>query len=125
MKRVILAFCLIGAVMAYSAAAVLIIRSESRELIAVTDEIIGYNKSGDSEKASEAAVKLNEKWHKFERSMSVFVRDDKLNNLSASVARVEPYIQSANDELEAELQNVRRQLTLIYRSELPAWYNIL
>ncbi|MBP1561393.1 MAG: DUF4363 family protein [Oscillospiraceae bacterium] len=125
MKRVILAFCLIGTVMAYSAAAVLIIRSESRELIEVTDEIIEYNKSGDSEKASEAAVMLNEKWHEFERSMSVFVRDDKLNNLSASVARVEPYIQSANDELEAELQNVRRQLTLIYRSELPAWYNIL
>lgn len=111
--------------MAYSAAAVLIIRRENRELIAVTDEIIEYNKNGDSEKASEAAVRLNEGWHKFERSMSVFIRDDKLNSLSASVARIEPYIMSANDELEAELHNVRRQLTLIYRSELPAWYNIL
>lgn len=125
MKRVILAVCLMLAIMSYSAAAAFIIGHENRELISLIDEITAYSEKGDSEKAVAAAEALNLKWYDFERKMSVLVRDDKLNTISASVARVKPYIEEANDELEAELQNISRQLTIIYRAELPLWYNIL
>lgn len=124
MKRVITSFCLIIGIIAYSLSAILIIRRENDELIGIIDRIIEYNENGDSGKASEAAEMLNSKWLNFEKKMSIFVRDDKLNNISMSIARVEPYIQKANDELDAELQNIRRQLILIYRGELPMWYNL-
>lgn len=125
MKRVVIAALLLAAIMAYSAAAAVIIRDRSSELIAVTEEIREYNKSGDSEKAAAAADVLQNKWYAFERKMSVFVRDDKLGTLSASVSKIPSYINSANDELDAELESIHRQLDLIYRSELPVWYNIL
>lgn len=125
MKRVVMAVCLILAIIAYSVAAALIIRHENAELISVIDEISAYSEKGDSEKASAAAEVLNLEWYDFERKMSAFVRDDKLNTISASVARIKPYIEEANDELEAELQNISRQLTILYRAELPMWYNIL
>ncbi len=125
MNRVITACCLIAAIILYSASAALIIRSENAELIEIIGQISECNEKGDSENASAAAQRLNYKWRSFERKMSVFVRDDKLNSISTSVARISPYIDEANDELDAELQNIRRQLTLIYRGELPAWYNIL
>lgn len=125
MKRVVIAAAIIAAIMAYSAAAAVIIKDRNSELIAVTEEIREYNKSGDSEKAAAAANVLQKKWYSFEREMSVFVRDDRLNTLSASVAKIPSYITAANDELDAELESIHRQLDLIYRSELPTWYNIL
>lgn len=125
MKRVVIAAAIIAAIMAYSAAAAVIIKDRNSELISVTEEIREYNKSGDSEKAAAAANVLQKKWYSFEREMSVFVRDDRLNTLSASVAKIPSYITAANDELDAELESIHRQLDLIYRSELPMWYNIL
>lgn len=125
MKRVVIAAAIIAAIMVYSASAVFIIKNRNSELIAVTEEIREYNKSGDSEKAAAAANVLQKKWYSFEREMSVFVRDDRLNTLSASVAKIPSYITAANDELDAELESIHRQLNLIYRSELPTWYNIL
>ena len=125
MNRVIIAAAIIAAIMVYSASAVVIIKNRNSELIAVTEEIREYNKIGDSEKAAAAADVLQNKWYAFEREMSVFVRDDKLSTLSASVAKIPSYINSANDELDAELESIHRQLNIIYRSELPTWYNIL
>ncbi len=125
MKRVIIAIIILHPIIVYSTVAALVISSENAELTALTEEVALYSKNGDSENASAAAARLYEKWYDFERKMSVFVRDDKLNTLSASVAKIPAYITDANDELNAELESIRRQLNLIYRSELPFWYNIL
>ena len=125
MSRVITAFAIIGIIMCYSAFAAWVIRGENAELVSIAEEIAEYNKNGDTAKASAAAERLTEKWGSFEKNMSVFVRDDKLYTLSTSVSKVSPYITAANDELDAELENICRQLRLIYRSELPMWYNIL
>ncbi len=125
MKRVVIAAAIIAAIMVYSASAAVIIKNRNSELIAVTEEIREYNKIGDSEKAAAAADLLQKEWYAFEREMSVFVRDDRLNTLSASVAKIPSYITAANDELDAELESIHRQLNIIYRSELPTWYNIL
>ena len=125
MDRVITAFLLIAVIIAYSTVSVFVVRKESSELTAITDSISEYNKNGDTVNASAAAEELTEKWFSFEKKMSVFVRDDKLNELSKAIAKIPPYITAANDELNAELENVRRQLQLVCRSELPVWYNIL
>ena len=113
------------AIMLYSVFAAFVIHNENDNISRIIDEISMHDQNGDSEKASDAAEKLGDEWYRFERKMSVFVRDDKLNIISASVARVKPYVTEANDELEAELQNISRQLELLYRTELPTWYNIL
>jgi hypothetical protein len=41
------------------------------------------------------------------------------------MARIKPGIESGNDDVEAEIRNIRRQLALIYRSERLEWDNIL
>lgn len=113
------------AIAIYSVFAAFVIRNENDELSQIIDEISMHDQNDDSEKAYAAAERLNDKWYKFERKISIFVSDDKLNIISASVARVKPYVTDANDELKAELQNISRQLELLYRTELPTWYNIL
>lgn len=124
MSRVITAFSIIAAIIAYSVFAAFVIRNESSELISITNEIKELNKINDAVNADAAAEKLMEQWYDFEKKMSIFVRDDKLSELSKAVSKVRPYITDANDELNAELENIDRQLWLIYRSELPVWYNI-
>ncbi len=125
MNRVVTAFLLIAVIIAYSTVSVFVIHRESAELTAITDSISEYNKNGDTANASAAAEELTEKWLSFEKKMSVFVSDERLGELSKAIAKIPPYITAANDELNAELENVRRQLWLVYRSELPVWYNIL
>lgn len=125
MSRIITSVCLMLAISVYSVFAAFVIRNENDKLSQIVAEISMHNQNGDTEKTSAAAERLNGEWNRFERKMSVFVRDDKLGVISASVARIEPYVTEANDELEAELQNISRQLELLYRTELPTWYNIL
>ena len=124
MNRVIVSFCLLVGIVLCAVGSAEGIRNENDELIEIIDEIILYSENGDDGMASAAAEKLSVKWNDFERKMSLLVRDDKLNTVSASVARIKPYVSDANDELAAELQNIRKQLSIIYRSELPVWYNI-
>lgn len=124
MNRVIVSFCLLVGIVLCAVGSAEVIRNENDELIEIIDEIILYSENGDDGMASAAAEKLSVKWNDFERKMSLLVRDDKLNTVSASVARIKPYVSDANDELAAELQNIRKQLGIIYRSELPVWYNI-
>lgn len=125
MSRLITSVCLILAIIAYSVCAAFVIKDENSELNEIIDSIRTQNENDDTVGAAKSADRLNEKWERFERKMSVLVKDDKLNNISTSVSRVKPYIEEANDELDAELRNITRQLDLLYRMELPLWYNIL
>ena len=75
--------------------------------------------------AEELAGQLETMWRRYERKMSLVVADEKLKDLSIAISKVRPYCRDANDELLAELENIKRQLELVYKSELPLWYNIL
>lgn len=125
MSRVIISFCLISVIALYSLSAILILRTERTELIGIIDDITMYDENGDSEKATAAAANLSKKWVDYERIMSVLVHENKLNSIGASVAKIQPFLDTDSDELEAELQSVRLQLVILYRSELPLWYNVL
>ena len=124
MNRVIVSFFLMVGIVLCAVGSAAVIRNENRELIEIIDEIILYSENGDNGKASAAAERLSAEWNDFERKMSVLVRDDKLNAISASVAKIEPYADGENEELTAELNSIRRQLYIIYRGELPVWYSI-
>lgn len=125
MKRVAMAFSLIGAIIVYAAVASLCLINWQGDVTEIIDEIKLYNESGDNGKTSAAADRLTDEWKSLEKKMSIFVCDEKLNNISSSVAKVPQFVEAANDELDAELESIRRQLKLICRGELPLWYNLL
>lgn len=125
MKRVAMAFSLIGAIIVYAAVASLCLINWQGDVTEIIDEIKLYNESGDNGKTSVTADRLTDEWKSLEKKMSIFVCDEKLNNISSSVAKVPQFVDEANDELDAELESIRRQLKLICRGELPLWYNLL
>lgn len=125
MKRVKTAFALIAAILLYAVIASACLVSWQREIVGIIDEIKLYSENGDSRKTSAAAEKLSFEWTSLEKKMSIFVCDEKLDNISSSVAKVPQFVTEANDELDAELESIRRQLKLLCRGEMPLWYNLL
>lgn len=125
MKRFVIALVLMAAIIAYSVTASVCLINWQRDVTDIIDEIKFYNENGDSGKISAAADKLTDEWAELEKKMSIFVRDEKLNSISSSVAKVPQFVTEANDELDAELESIRRQLKLLCRGELPLWYNLL
>ncbi len=125
MKRIKAAFALIGAIILYSVIASLCLVSWRKDVTAIIDRIKLYNENSDIGNLSAAADELSYEWAALEKKMSIFVCDEKLNSISSSVAKVPQFVEAANDELDAELESIRRQLNLLCRGELPLWYNLL
>ncbi|MGN0603659.1 MAG: DUF4363 family protein [Oscillospiraceae bacterium] len=125
MKRTITAFVLLIAIVIWSVLGIFIVQKENSSLVDVIKRIESCCEEDDMQEAEELAVKLESLWKKYERKMSLIVADEKLTELSMSISKIRPYCRDANDELLAELENIKRQLELVYKSELPLWYNIL
>lgn len=125
MKRTITAFVLLAAIIIWSVTGIFIVRKENDNLVDVISNIEAYCEDDDMENAEKLAGRLETMWRKYERKMSLIVADEKLTDLSIAISKVKPYCRDANDELLAELENIKRQLELVYKAELPFWYNIL
>lgn len=125
MKRTIIAFVLLAAIILWSVMGILIVRKENNVLVGIIENIKLCCENDDMINAEKLAGQLETVWKRYERKMSLIVADEKLKDLSIAISKVKPYCRDANDELLAELENIKRQLELVYKAELPFWYNIL
>ena len=125
MKRTITAFVLLAAIILWSVMGILIVRKENSVLVGIIENIKLCCENDDMINAEKLAGQLETVWKRYERKMSLIVADEKLKDLSIAISKVKPYCRDANDELLAELENIKRQLELVYKAELPFWYNIL
>lgn len=125
MKRTITAFVLLAAIIIWSVMGIFIVRKENSVLVGIIENIKVCCENDDMINAEQLAGQLEIVWKRYERKMSLIVADEKLTDLSIAISKVKPYCRDANDELLAELENIKRQLELVYKAELPFWYNIL
>lgn len=79
---------------------------------------------GKQEEALIEADKLIDYWDKLRNKSHFLVRCDKIGNINASIARIKPYIEEDNDELNAEFESVKEMLKWFYKSEMPYPNNI-
>lgn len=123
-KRLVISltvFMLIGGFSIFSAHR---IRTEKERITAQLDEIAAASENEDMQTAYEKTEQLEEMWTQSRKRLSYLVREEKLNTLSEVITKIQPYSEEANDELEAEINNVRYQLNQLYLAEIPSWENI-
>ena len=86
-----------------------------------------YPEYSDGRTAESAilAEELNDKWEKYQKTASIFVRNEKISSVQTSMSRLKPLIENENDELNAEFENARSALEWIVESEIPKLTNIL
>lgn len=117
MKRMIISSVLLCAVLIWSLVGGRLLCSSADELISDIDEIEQLYSSGRKTEALELSKDFSKKWNKSEKLLSLMVHDEKIGSLNFSAAKITPLIETDNDELTAELQNIRHQLERLKRSE--------
>ncbi len=124
MKRIITAAALLCIIVIYSVYTLFELKSKNNELKSMIHEIQSVYESGDTERALYLSNELNNYWHKYEKSVTLIIKDEALSNLNISIAKITPFISNENAELVAEIQSVYHQIDQIYEEEFPSWYNI-
>lgn len=81
--------------------------------------------SGDRAGALELSEELSNYWHEYEKTVTMLVHDEALEEVNSSIARITPFISNENPELMAEIQSIYNRIDRIYEEEFPMWYNIL
>ena len=117
MKRMIFSSVLLGAVLIWSLIGGRLLCTTADSLIADIDKIEQLYNSGRKTEALELSKDFSNKWNDSEKLLSLMVHDEKIGSLNFSAAKITPLIETDNDELTAELQNIRHQLERIKQSE--------
>jgi 6-pyruvoyl-tetrahydropterin synthase len=132
MKRVAISAVIIVAAVIYSIFAAVFSAMKADEIKEITEQIdksyMLYRQTHDLDIKVDAimlASRLETVSERFENSVSLFVRDDRLSTLEYSAARVKHLIEFESDEVAAELETINEQVETISESERPYWYNIL
>jgi 6-pyruvoyl-tetrahydropterin synthase len=132
MKRVAISFFLIAAAIVYSIFAILFSAVQADKIKEITAQIdesyMLYRQTRDLDIKLDAmmlAAKLEDSTERFENSVSLFVRDERLTTLEYSAAKIKHLIEFESDEVAAELETINEQVETISESEMPFWYNIL
>lgn len=88
-------------------------------------EIENLIAEGDYENAEKSAKSLEKYWNRFSNAAVMFVRSDKLTEAESNFSRIIPLIQTENDELSAELSELKDRIQHISDSEKILLRNIL
>ena len=88
-------------------------------------EIQQLNENKKTTLALEKTEQLNRSWNTTYKVLSCLVRHEKLSDINSSIARIKPYLESNNDELDSELNSALFQIDLLRKTEIPYLHNIL
>lgn len=125
MRRVKIAACLLIIIVIYSVSSLLLLRYCNGQLRDRIENIQRVYESGDRAGALELSEELSSYWHEYEKTVTMLVHDEALEEVNSSIARITPFISNENPELMAEIQSIYNRIDRIYEEEFPVWYNIL
>jgi len=124
MKRFRISVCILASMIALSVFINFRISSRCNELISLvelTEESVSADNLGT---ALEYAREFERKWESFHHETIFFIRGDKISEIENCYIRIVPLIEADNDELSAELAELKNMLIHTKISELPTFYNI-
>lgn len=125
MKRMAIAVALIVIMLGTSCLCLKTLTDIKDEFTAKFDELSALVEAGEQEAAVEAAGRLTDEWMDKHHVLCRIVRHTQLDQVTLSVARLEPLARHGeNGELAAEIRRCKILLEDIWDSELPYFRNI-
>lgn len=124
MKRVIISCCILLAMISLGVLFNIRVSGHCEELIDLVEHTQECVSNDDNEKALEYAWEFENKWELFHNEAVFMIRGDKISEIENCYIRIIPLIEEDNDELPAELAELRNILIHTKISELPTFYNI-
>ncbi len=125
MGRVKISLGIIIGIIIFGVSGIFIIKHETNEILDMLNNVQSIFSDGRTAESAILAEELNDKWEKYQKTASIFVRNEKISSVQTSMSRLKPLIENENDELNAEFENARSALEWIVESEIPKLTNIL
>ena len=81
--------------------------------------IYDLEEMGDTSGAADKARQMNEDWDSFRKKASVLLKYDKLVEIDRLCSRIEHLTENEEDEMTAELSELRHMLEMLKSGETP------
>ncbi|WP_303788735.1 DUF4363 family protein [Ruminococcus flavefaciens] len=81
--------------------------------------IYDLEEMGDTSGAADKARQMNEDWESFRKKASVLLKYDKLVEIDRLCSRIEHLTENEEDEMAAELSELRHMLEMLKSGETP------
>lgn len=123
--RIKISITILAAMVIFSSLSGWFIHNRCGRIVENLTEIENLIAEGDYENAEKSAKSLEKYWNRFSNAAVMFVRSDKLTEAESNFSRIIPLIQTENDELSAELSELKDRIQHISDSEKILLRNIL
>lgn len=124
MNRVYLSLIITAAIIAVNICSHLLIIHEEKNISQTLTMIQQYMDGEQKEEALTQTDELTGQWDKSRKRLAFFVSDRNLDEISDSIAKIKPLIDSDSDEVNAEAEYVKRKLRRTHIKDLPYIHNI-
>lgn len=124
MKRLILCATILIIIISGSVLSLLLIKNKNQELITTLDTITEYAENKKTDQALEKIKEFSQSWKNYYICVSFIVESSRLEDISASCAKLEALLLKNSEELYSECETIKYGITLIYNNEFPYLHSI-
>lgn len=124
MTRIKSAAAILVIILALSVFSLFFIKSQTAELINMTEQLQALTENGKTELAVQKTDEILICWENTFRKLNPLVRNDRLSAVRSSLVRIKPLILSDSDEVYAEIESIQSMLFMISENEMPYLHNI-
>lgn len=124
MKRVGLCSGILLAILTCGIILLMILNSYNSQLNNKLDEALALWQDKKTDQATVKVEEIETFWNKYYTNISFMVQTDKMEHISASVAKLKPLLKSGSDEFYSECESIRFAVSLIYDSQMPRLHSI-
>lgn len=125
MQRVKLCAVILLILIALSVGSLWLISYNCNKLTLQIAEVQELYENREIPSALKKADELNRSWRSCYKLLSCLVKHDKLSEINSSIARIRPFLENDDDELNAEFGSILYQINLLRDTEFPYLHNIL
>ena len=101
-----------------------ILKHKNNELSALIDQAVDFAQKGDQEQAIEKTQEVYDYWQDYFTKVSYLIQTSKLENISYSIAKLQPLLANNSEEFYAECSMIKLGIKGIYNSEFPHLYSV-
>ena len=88
-------------------------------LLKAVENVQAFAQADEVESAAEAADQLRQMWEHFRKTANVIVKSDKLSEIDRICSRIEPLLTEESDEINAELDELSKMISVLRDGEAP------
>lgn len=123
MKRIILCCGIFAALIALSCGSLYMLKRCNSGLYERIDDCMAQYEAG-SDGVYESVERLQDYWGEYYVKVSFLTRSSTLDDISYSVAKLEPLLDDESEEFVSELRSIRFWAFLVYESQIPHFRSV-